>query len=211
MDVKMRNSIKDKIMSRIYGHGRGWAFSANDFMEDFRRYEIDKALSDLWRESHIRRVCRGIYDYPVFSNLLKTSAAPDINSVAAAFARKFRWQIYPTGDTALNYFGFSTQIPGRNIYLSDGPSRRFELEGRSLEFKHSAQREIVFKYPESALVVQAIRALGIKRINPEILFEFRKKFDSERWTKIRNDTTAVAGWIYHIICEVTEAEGKKTK
>ncbi|MFA6715814.1 MAG: DUF6088 family protein, partial [Victivallaceae bacterium] len=165
----MHKSLKNKIISRIYGHGRGWAFSANDFLEDFKRSEIDNALSDLRQENTIRRVCRGIYDYPVFSNLLKTIAAPDINSVAAAFARKFRWQVYPTGDTALNYFGFSTQMPGRNIYLSDGPSRKFDLEGGRLEFKHSAQREIVFKYPESALVVQAIRALGGERVNREIV------------------------------------------
>lgn len=27
-------TIEDKIVSRIYGRGRGWAFSSNDFVED---------------------------------------------------------------------------------------------------------------------------------------------------------------------------------
>ena len=114
----MYNSIKDKIISRIYGHGRGWVFSPNDFLQDFKRYEIDNALKTLADSGSIRRICRGIYDYPAFSALLQASAGPDMNAVACAIARKFKWQIYPSGDTALNHFGISTQIPGRLAYIS---------------------------------------------------------------------------------------------
>ena len=41
----MYKSVKDKILSRIYGYGRGWVFSANDFLVDFSRYEIDTTLN----------------------------------------------------------------------------------------------------------------------------------------------------------------------
>lgn len=205
----MSNSIKNKILSRIYGRGRGWVFSATDFLNDFKRYEVDGALSALWKEKKIRRVCRGIYDYPVFSTILKREGAPDINDVAAALARKFRWQIYPTGDTALNYFGISTQIPGRTIYLSDGPSRMFKIENVSLEFRHSAQKEIIFKYPESALTVQGIRTLGSERITPETLDLFRRKFDMAHWKRIKSDSTAVSGWIYEVISKIAEEEIKQ--
>ena len=44
----MYNSIKDKIISRIYGHGMGWVFSPNDFLQDFKRYEIDNA--EMWQK-----------------------------------------------------------------------------------------------------------------------------------------------------------------
>lgn len=202
----MRNSIKNKIFARICGHGRGWTFSAFDFQGDFKRYEIDATLSSLWKENKIRRICRGIYDYPVFSTILQRNAAPDINAAAAALARKFRWVIYPTGDTALNYFGISTQIPGRTIYLTDGPTRKFNLNCGILEFKHSAQREMVFKYPESALVVQGIRALGRERINPEIQKAFYQKFDGDFWQEIKTDTVAVSGWIYEIISDIAGGE-----
>lgn len=63
-------SVNKKVIFRIYGRGRGWAFSSNDFVEDFSRSQIDYALSELCREGTIRRVCRGIYDYPKFSELL---------------------------------------------------------------------------------------------------------------------------------------------
>jgi len=39
-------SINKKVIFRIYGRGRGWAFSSNDFVEDFSHSQIDYALSD---------------------------------------------------------------------------------------------------------------------------------------------------------------------
>ena len=47
--------------------------------------------------------------------------SPDIDQVATAMARKFRWRIQPGGAPALNYLGLSTQVPARAVYLSDGP------------------------------------------------------------------------------------------
>jgi hypothetical protein len=205
----MYNSIKDKIISRIYGHGRGWVFSQNDFLKNFKRYEIDNALKTLTDSGSIRRICRGIYDYPAYSTILQTYAGPDMNAVAWAIARKFKWQIYPSGDTALNYFGISTQIPGRLIYISSGPSRVFMTDFGNIEFKHSTQRETQFKYAESALVVQALRSLGINLITDDILMQIKSKFDADMWQKIKQDSISVTGWIYAVICKLIEMENDK--
>ncbi len=40
-------SIDDKILSRIYGNGRGYSFTSFDFIREFKDYYIDKALSIL--------------------------------------------------------------------------------------------------------------------------------------------------------------------
>jgi len=37
-------SIEDKIVSRIYGRGKGWSFSPNDFAGDFSCPNIDKVV-----------------------------------------------------------------------------------------------------------------------------------------------------------------------
>jgi len=63
--------LNRKAISRIYGHGRGWAFSSNDFVDGFSREKFDNALSELSREGKIRKVSRRIYDYPKFSELLQ--------------------------------------------------------------------------------------------------------------------------------------------
>ena len=45
-------SVNKKAISRTYGRGMGWgwAFSSNDFVEDFSRDQIENALAGLCRE-----------------------------------------------------------------------------------------------------------------------------------------------------------------
>ena len=95
-------SVDNKVLSRIYGHGRGWVFFAKDFSTEFGSINIDKALSGLTKQGKIRRICRGMYDYPKYSELLGQTLSPDFDQVAQAFARKFNWRIQPGGDAALN-------------------------------------------------------------------------------------------------------------
>jgi len=97
----MAKSVKQQILSRIYGGGRGWTFTPNDFVVDFKKWEISNSLEDLTNENKIRRIMRGLYDYPLYSELLNKIVAPDMEQVANALARKFAWRVQPTGETAL--------------------------------------------------------------------------------------------------------------
>jgi len=195
-------SYKQKVLSRIYGRGRGWAFSKSDFIKDIKADNIDKSLSDLLKEGKIRRIGRGMYDYPKYSELLGQDLGPDIDQVAHAYARKFNWRIQPSGDAALNILGLSTQVPGRYIYLSDGPSRSYQVANITLEFKKSALKEAGFNYAKSGLIVQAIKALGKERITQEIISDIRKVIDSKMYEKILNDTKTATTWIYEVIKQI---------
>lgn len=112
-------AVEQKILSRIYGRGRGWAFTKTDFVAGFGEANIHQALSALARAGKIRRVCHGVYDYPRYSDLLGQVLSPDIDQVAGALARKFNWRIQPSGEAALNLLGLSTQVPGAgSIFLT---------------------------------------------------------------------------------------------
>lgn len=195
-------SIANKVLSRIYGRGRGWAFSSNDFAGEFNRDQIDNALSDLTQNGKIRRVCRGIYDYPKYSILLEQELSPDFDHVALAFARKFNWRIQPSGDAALNLLGLSTQVPGRFVYLSDGPTRKYSIGNYVLEFKKTALKDVGFKYRESGMIVQAIKALGKDHISLEIVERIRKQIDPKKCKQIIKDTKPVTSWIYDYIKQI---------
>ena len=192
-------SLNNKAISRIYGRGRGWAFSSNDFVEGFSRDQIDNALSELCREGKIRRVCRGIYDYPKFSELLQQELSPDFDQVAQAFARKFNWRTQPSGDAALNLLGLSTQVPGRLLYLSDGPNRQYDIGNYTLEFKKSALKDVGFKYRESGLIVQALKALGKERVDEAVIATLRSQLDETVCKKVLKDTVTATGWVYGAI------------
>lgn len=195
-------SAENKIISRIYGHGRGWAFFAKDFSAEFGSVNIDKALSELTKQGKIRRICRGMYDYPKYSELLGQELSPDFDQVAQAFARKFNWRIQPGGDAALNLLGLSTQVPGKYIYLSDGPNRTYAIVNYKLEFKKTALKEIGFKHRESGIIVQALKSLGKERVSSDVLDKIRKELDADMCPKILKDTKTVTGWVYDCIKEI---------
>ncbi len=115
--------LYDSVFYFISGYGRGWAFSSNDLIKKFERQQIDNVLSDLVKAKKIRRVSRGIYDYPKYSELLQKELSPDIEQVARAIGRKFNWRIEVSGQSALNILNLSTQIQAKYIYLSDGPNK----------------------------------------------------------------------------------------
>ena len=192
-------TIEDKIVSRIYGRGRGWSFTANDFSAEFGRSTIDWVFYELVAKGTIRRVARGIYDYPKYSELLKQNLSPDFDQVAQALARKFNWRITPTGDAALNLLGLSTQVPGRPVYLSDGPTRSYKIDNFSLSFKKAALKDVGFKYRESGLVVQALKALGKERINDEVIGSIRSQLDKKARKRVLKETVTATGWVYDAI------------
>lgn len=195
-------TIENKIVYRIYGHGRGWAFSANDFSAEFRRSTIDWVLSSLTASATIRRVFRGVYDYPKYSGLLEQVQSPDFDQVAHAFARKFNWRIQPSGDAALNLLRLSTQVPGRLVYLSDGPNRQYRIANYSLDFQKSALKDVGFKYRESGLIVQALKALGKDRVDDAVIATIRQQLDDTACKRVLKDTVTTTGWVYEVIKKV---------
>lgn len=197
----MKN-ISESIFYFISGHGRGWAFSSSDLAGRFARQQIDNSLSDLAKEGKIRRVARGVYDYPRFSDLLQKTLSPDIDQVAYAYARKFSWRIEISGESALNLLRLSTQIPAQYIYLSDGPSKSYDVMGVTLNFKKSSLKDIGFKHRESTLIVQALKALGKAHLSENVLVKIREQIDSKNYNKILRDTQGSTGWIYEAIKQI---------
>ena len=115
----------------------------------------------------IRRVMRGLYDYPAYSKLLKKDLSPDIDQVAHALARKFGWQIQISGNAALNVMGLSTQVPTQYLYLSDGPSKTYQVGNISIEFKKTRFTQLGLKYMANEILVQAVQALGERQLKQD--------------------------------------------
>ncbi|MFQ3243354.1 MAG: hypothetical protein ACI9JZ_003065 [Lentimonas sp.] len=196
-------SIDDKLVSRIYGNHRGWVFSKNDFLDLGSDAAIRKALSRLEAKGTIRRVLRGVYDYPRISTLLNEPMGPDLDALASALARKSGWRIQPSENTALNLLGLSTQVPVQCVYLSDGSSKAYEIGKRQLIFKKRSLKESGFKHRESELVVQALKALGQERIDADVRGKLLKQWTPDLWQKILRDTKTAPGWVCDVIRTIT--------
>ena len=197
-------SIHSKLISRIYGSGRGWAFSKIDFSDLGSDGSIRLALMRLQESGTIRRVLRGLYDYPRFSKLLNEPMGPDLDQVAQALARKHGWRIQLSENTALNLLGLSTQVPAQAVYLSDGASKTYTIGKRQLFFKKRALRESGFKHRESELVVQALKALGRDRINSELRRTLAEALPASTWRKMVGDTKTAPAWVHDVIRTIAE-------
>lgn len=97
-------TIDSKLKSRIFGSGRGSVFTPNDFLDLGGRDAVDKALSRLAKRGEVRRLARGLYEYPREHPELGALSA-DIEKVAKALAGKDRLRLQPAGAYATNLLG----------------------------------------------------------------------------------------------------------
>jgi hypothetical protein len=154
----MRDIQTERIKRSIRVMGNGAVFIANDFLEIADYDAIRQALSRLAGCGKIQRVLRGVYYNPVFSERLQEYEAPPPHQVALAIARKFNWNIAPSGITALNMLGLSTQVSAKWSYISDGPYNKYEFSGITVEFKRRNNRTMRPTAPNILKYLCGIRA-----------------------------------------------------
>lgn len=222
----MTKTINKQIISVIYEKGRGWAFSRKDFVRFGEPDSIDQALGRMEKKGVIRRIMRGLYDYPLYSKLLKKQLSPDVDQVAHALARKFGWQIQVSGNAALNLIGLSTQVPTQYLYLSDGPSKVYQLGNTEVRFKKTRFTQLGLKYTHNEILVQAVQALGDRALTQEEQQKLRVYLMKAAgvWTEVRaseaspiltqalidktlRDTQYVTAWIARNIRHVVLGTG----
>lgn len=195
-----------QIEQRIAAAPAGTAFITSDFLDLAEIPAINKALSRLTESKTIRRVIRGVYDRPQFSELLQEFAAPDMAQTAKAIARNFGWSIVPCGDTALNLLGLSTQVPAVWQYVSEGPYREYTIGNRALKFKHSANRDVSGLSEKSALIVQALKALGRENVDESTMQKIATLLDPYERNALLEETQHGTAWIHEIVKQLVHME-----
>jgi hypothetical protein len=192
-------SVSDKILTRIRRNGRGHAFSSKDFLEIGSRNSVDHALSALTKSGEIRRVARGIYDYPKVNPELGGELSPDYDSVARAIARKNGVRIEPSGAWAANLLGLSTQVPAKIVYLSNGTSRAYQVGRQKIAFQRVGPKELLPKSGLSTLVVQALRHLGQNRVDDSVVRQLRERLRPSDRKALLRDARYTADWIFEVV------------
>lgn len=198
----MAKGIYAEIKNRIEIAKAGTVFVTSDFTDVANATTVRQCLGRQVEEKNIRRILNGVYEKPVYSNLLKEYIPANPDVVAYAIARNFHWTIAPCGDVALNKLGLSTQVPTVWSYISDGPYREFTWDNITISFKHRANREISFMSELTTLVVEAIKTLGRERVNDTTISILKKKLPETEKKKMLEEATGVSEWIYEIIRKV---------
>ena len=192
-------SIEDKIYAMIRLNGRGSVFTNSDFYHIGNRKTVTWSLSSLRGRGIIRPLLSGIFDYPIYSELLQEWLSPDVDAVAQAIARKNQWHIQITGESALNYLGLSTQVPGRYLYLSDAQSREYQLMNSTIEFNRSPLKQSKFKSRQTEIITQALLSLGESNLNDAVITKITDFITEKEKPRILKDSRYAPAWIGELL------------
>jgi hypothetical protein len=197
-------TIDSRLKSRIYGHGRGAVFTPNDFLDLGGRDAVDKALSRLTARGVIRRLARGLYEYPREHPELGT-LSPDLEKVAKALAGKHRIRLQPAGAYAANLLGLSEQVPARIVFLTDGPSRTVKIGRQEIHLRRTTPRNMAAAGRLSGLLMQAFRSLGRQHITRQRLARLKRTLPAKERKQLIKDLPLAPVWMHPFFRELAES------
>ena len=199
-------TYKEKILDRINTLKSGDVFIANDFF-DIAGYEtIRSTLNRLVESKEITRIMNGIYFKSRYIEVINEYATPSIDKVAKAIARKYNWTIAPSGNTALKLLGLSTQVPATWSYISDGRYANFRLGNITIEFKHRTNGDISKMSTKTAMVIQAIKAIGKDNVTEKEINFLKRKMSQQEKEELLSNARSTSVWVYYIIMKICEVE-----
>lgn len=201
---KLAPPMADRIMKRVRAKGRGWVFTPRQFVDFGTRGAVDMALSRLAKAGDIRRVGRGIYDYPRQHDRLG-ALSPDPDSLAAAVAAQSGDRLAPSGAAAANRLGLSTQVPAKVSYATSGRSRTKRAAGRSMTLRHS-RAPVLSNAPGSAnAVLQALAYLGRDQVDADVIERFARRIDDRDMQALLRARPRMVGWMGDVVLKIDAA------
>ena len=199
-------TYKEKILDRINTLKDGHVFIANDFF-DIAGYEtIRSVLNRLVESNEITRIMKGIYFKPRYIEIIDEYTTPSIDEVAKAIARKYNWTIAPSGNTALNILGLSTQVPATWSYISDGRYVKFMVGNTMIEFKRRTNGDISKMSTMTAMIIQAIKAIGKDNVTEKEINFLKAKISPQDKEELLYNAKSTSVWVYYIIMKICEVE-----
>lgn len=204
----MANGYSRQIQERIGVAAGGTVFVGSDFADIADTETIRRNLNRLAQAGTLRRILKGVYEKPEYSEMLKEYVAADPDAVAKALARSYHWTIAPCGNTALNLLGLSTQVTAVWSYISDGPYKTYEWNSTKLEFKHRTNKEITGLSYMTILVIQALKTLGKTNVTSRTVQALKARLDEGDKAAMLKEAAESTDWVYNIIRQIAEVQEK---
>jgi hypothetical protein len=171
------------------------------FRSDFPKYHtefVGSVLSELTTEGMLVKIAHGIYAKPRRSKF--GVVLPSVDKVVQAIATRDNAEVLPSGMTALNALGLSTQVPMNYTYLTTGSERTVNLSNRKVVLKRGVPKNFCYGTRLISLLVQALKALKKENVGDSELNLIRqlvlKETDKDTLVK---DVDMMPAWMKRII------------
>ena len=200
---KQPQSIDSQILAAIKGQGRGSVFVPADFLDLGSREAVDVVLHRLIGKGTIRRLARGVYDFPKEHPVLGL-LSPSAEDVATALAGRDRTRLQPAGAYAANALGLSEQVPAKAVFLTDGPTRTVKIGPTTIQLRRTTARNMAAAGRLSGLLIQALRELGKEHVTPERRAHLRRTLPADKRRDLIKDLRLAPAWMHPIFRELAE-------
>jgi hypothetical protein len=202
---KSLQAIESRILATIHGRGRGSVFVPADFLSIGSREAVDLALHRLARKGTIRRLARGVYDYPKEHPVLGP-LTPSAEMIAKALAGRDRTRLQPAGAYAANALGLSEQVPAKVVFLTDGPTRTVKIGTITIQMRKTTARNMAAAGRLSGLVIQALRSLGKAHVTQHRMEHLKRTIPADKRRELLKDLRLAPAWMHSIFRELAEEE-----
>ena len=125
------------------------------FRTDFPEYHsefVGGTLAELTQEGMLVKLAQGVYAKPRRSRF--GLVLPSVDKIVQAIAARDNAEVLPSGMTALNVLGLSTQVPMKYSYLTTGSERIIKLENQEIRLKRGVPKNFCYETILIALLVQ---------------------------------------------------------
>ena len=171
------------------------------FRSDFPEYHtefVGSILSELTTDGVLTKIAHGIYAKPRKSKF--GVVLPSVDKVIQAIAVRDNAKVLPSGITALNSLGLSTQVPMNYTYLTTGSERTINLSNRKVVLKRGVPKNFCYGTHLISLLVQALKALKKENIGENELNIIRQLVSKETDKEILiKDVDMMPAWMKRII------------
>jgi Family of unknown function (DUF6088) len=196
-------SIDSQVFTAIMSRGRGSVFVPADFFAIGSREAVDITLHRLVRKGTIRRLARGVYDYPKDHPVLGR-LSPSAEAIAEALAGRDRTRIQPAGAYAANALGLSEQVPAKAVFLTDGPTRTVKVGPTTIQLRRTTARNMAAAGRLSGLLIQALRELGEEHVTPERREHLKRTIPAAKRRELLKDIRLAPAWMHPVFRELAQ-------
>jgi hypothetical protein len=198
------DSIDAAILDRIRTGPQDRVWTPLDFLDLGSRAAVDNTLSRKCKSGLISRAGRGLYHVPR-SHPALGSLGPSYGAMQDLVHRKAGGDIFPTGAHAANVLGLSDQVPMRSWHLTTGPNRRIRSGKSEIVLRHVSPRFVNTKNPKSAQVILALRWLGKRAVDDDVISTLRRNLSPSERSDLLADAACAPAWIADIFHQLAKA------
>ncbi len=135
---------------------------------------------------------------------------PTADAVARAYARKMGHRILPSRPYASNLLRLSTQVPAKNVYITDGRSRVVRIGPHTLYFHRVEPSTLAVRGRVAPLVFQALRDIGRKRVSDADIARLRHILPEKDRKELLRSLRFAPVWMQPVLKAIAEGKEQTT-